>query len=93
MTILPPVHLDISEDQFQDDIWWKLALCEDGGKNRWFPPYSGYFHFLPSTWQGLGLTGYPHDHTYEEQKAGAIDLQARSGWGQWPGCASKLGLL
>ena len=81
------------DGSYPDDVWWSLALCEDGGRNRWFPPYSGYFHFLPSTWNGIGYSGYPHEHDYETQREAAEELQARYGWGQWPGCARKLGLL
>lgn len=75
------------------DVWWRLAMCEDGGRNRWFPPYSGYFHFLPSTYQAYGGVGYPHEHDYETQLAVAQRLQAAEGWYPWPGCAAKLGLL
>lgn len=75
------------------DVWWRLALCEDGGRNRWFPPYSGYFHFLPSTYQAYGGVGFPHEHDYETQLAVAQRLQSIEGWWPWPGCARKLGLL
>lgn len=75
-----------------DDVWARLAQCESGMRNLRNPPYSGYFQFLPSTFRAMGGTGGPADHTYEEQKAVAIRLQARSGWGQWPGCSRKLGL-
>jgi hypothetical protein len=75
-----------------DDVWWALALCEDGGRNRDFGPYSGYFHFLPSTYHANGGTGQPSDDDYETQKAVAMRLQAREGWAPWPGCRAKLGL-
>lgn len=75
-----------------DDIWWQLALCEDGGRNRQYGPFHGYFHFMLETWWGVGGTGNPEDHSYEEQKYRAQILQRRSGWGQWPGCRAKLGL-
>lgn len=75
-----------------DDIWWALALCEDGGRNRDFGPYSGYFHFLPSTYRANGGSGQPSADDYETQKAVAQTLQAREGWAPWPGCRAKLGL-
>ncbi len=75
-----------------NDVWWALALCEDGGRNRDFGPYSGYFHFLPSTYHANGGTGQPSDDDYETQKAVAQRLQAREGWAPWPGCRAKLGL-
>jgi resuscitation-promoting factor RpfB len=73
------------------DQWAALAQCESGGKNDSAGPYYGYFQFSPTTWRSLGGTGLPSDHTYSEQKAMAIALQARSGWGQWPVCSKKIG--
>lgn len=77
------------------DVWWQLALCESGGNPAISTGngYYGAFQFLPSTWWSVGGTGYPHEHSYETQLHFAQVLQARSGWGQWPGCAHKLGLL
>ena len=37
-------------------------------------------------------TGYPHEADAATQTAMAKKLQAQAGWGQWPGCADKLGL-
>jgi hypothetical protein len=74
-----------------DDVWTKLAQCESGNRNDTGAPYYGYFQFSASTWTSLGGTGLPSDHTYDEQKAMAIKLQARSGWGQWPVCSKKIG--
>lgn len=76
-------------------VWDRLAQCESGG--RWNintgNGYYGGLQFLPSTWRGVGGTGLPHQHSREEQIKRAQILQARSGWGQWPACARKLGLL
>lgn len=75
------------------DVWWSLALCESGGTNaNTGNGFYGYFQFMPSTWNGIGYPGLPTDHGYETQRAAAQALQARSGWGQWPACSSKLGL-
>lgn len=75
------------------DVWWSLALCESNGTNaNTGNGYFGFFQFLPSTWRSVGGTGLPSDHSYAEQKNRAQILQARSGWGQWPACSSKLGL-
>lgn len=76
-----------------DDTWTKLAACESGNRNDLGAPYYGYFQFSAGTWTAVGGSGLPSDHTYDEQKAMAQKLQARSGWGQWPACARKLGLL
>lgn len=76
-------------------VWDQLAACESGG--RWNintgNGYYGGLQFLPSTWRAVGGTGLPHQHSREEQIHRAQILQARSGWGQWPACARKLGLL
>lgn len=75
--------------------WDALAQCESGG--RWGlnsgNGYYGGIQFSLSTWRSLGGTGYPHEHSRETQIALGQKLQARSGWGQWPGCARKLGLI
>lgn len=75
--------------------WDALAACESGG--RWDlntgNGYYGGLQFSLGTWQSLGGTGYPHEHSRQTQIALGQKLQARSGWGQWPGCASKLGLI
>lgn len=76
-------------------VWDRLAQCESGG--RWNintgNGYYGGLQFLPSTWRNVGGTGLPHQHSREEQIYRAEILLARSGWGQWPQCAAKLGLL
>lgn len=71
-----------------------LARCESGGdpnKNTG-NGYYGAFQFLPATWRSLGYSGLPTDHSYETQREAAGRLIARSGWGQFPGCARKLGM-
>lgn len=76
------------------NIWDRLAQCESGGNwsiNSGNGYYGGLQFSLP-TWKAVGGTGYPHQASKAEQvKRGQI-LQARSGWGQWPACAFKLGL-
>lgn len=77
------------------DIWWVLGDCESGNdpaKNTG-NGYYGAFQFSIGTWNSMG-TGYDRaDHApYGVQLDAAKRLQARSGWGQWPGCAAKLGL-
>ena len=77
------------------DIWGALARCESGGNATAVSGsgrYFGAFQFSIGTWQSLGYSGNPIDHPYETQLAAAQKLQARSGWGQWPVCAGKLGL-
>lgn len=77
-------------------VWDKLALCESGG--RWdyngASGFDGGIQFLPSTWTAMG-TGYAFawQAPREVQIAAGQRLQARSGWGQWPACAKRLGLI
>lgn len=76
-------------------VWDRLAQCESGG-NWSINTGNGYYgglQFMLSTWQAVGGSGYPHQNSREEQIYRAEILLARSGWGQWPACAAKLGLL
>ena len=77
-----------------DDVWDRLAQCESGGnpKINTGNGFYGMYQFTLSTWQSLGGTGYPHEADAATQTAMAKKLQAQAGWGQWPGCADKLGL-
>ena len=77
-----------------DDVWAKLAQCESGGnpQTNTGNGFYGMYQFTLETWQALGGTGYPHEADAATQTAMAKKLQAQSGWGQWPGCADKLGL-
>lgn len=77
-------------------VWYDLARCESGG--RWSlntGTYDGGLQFHPSTWSANKPSGYP-EYAYQaspaQQIAVAKTLQARAGWGQWPSCASQLGL-
>ena len=76
--------------------WAALAACESGGNPRARSSsglYFGAFQFSIATWRSLGYGGNPADHSYGTQLEAAKRLQARSGWGQWPRCARRLGLL
>ena len=76
-------------------VWDRLAQCESGG-NWSINTGNGYYgglQFTLSTWRSLGGSGYPNQASRSEQIARAQALQARSGWGQWPACSAKLGLL
>jgi len=77
------------------DVWGRLAACESGGNPRARSAsglYHGAFQFSLATWRSLGYDGNPADHSYATQLEAAQRLQARSGWGQWPRCARRLGL-
>lgn len=77
-------------------VWDRLSLCESGG--RWdyngSSGFDGGLQFSPATWNAMA-TGYAFawQAPREIQIAAAQRLQARSGWGQWPACAKRLGLI
>lgn len=76
-------------------VWAQLAQCESGGDptTNTGNGYYGMYQFSLPTWQAVGGSGLPSDASAAEQTKRAKILQERSGWGQWPHCASKLGLL
>ncbi len=78
-----------------DDVFIRLSWCESGGRPDAVSrsgKYLGAFQFSLATWHGIGMPGSPIDYPFEVQLEAAKRLQARSGWGQWPTCARKLGL-
>lgn len=78
------------------DVWAALAQCESGGNPSIVSSnglYHGLYQFTVSTWQSVGGSGLPSQASASEQTERAKILQARSGWGQWPACSRKLGLL
>jgi hypothetical protein len=76
------------------DVWAELRDCESGGNygEDTGNGFYGAYQFSPSTWTGLGYAGLPSEAPPAVQDAAAAELQARSGWAQWPGCSAKLGL-
>ena len=77
-----------------NSVWDRLAQCESGG-NWSINTRNGFYggvQFSASTWRAIGGSGLPHQASRETQIAIAKKLQARAGWGQWPGCSAKLGL-
>jgi len=76
-----------------DGEWDQVARCESGG-NWAINTGNGYYgglQFSLSTWQGIGGSGYPHEHPRETQIAMGKQLWQTSGWGAWPACTRKLG--
>jgi hypothetical protein len=75
-------------------VWAELRACESGGNYAEDSGngYYGAYQFALSTWEGLGFSGLPSDASPAVQDEAAEELQARSGWGQWPACAAELGL-
>jgi resuscitation-promoting factor RpfA len=77
-----------------DLIWQRLRNCEAGGRYNANTGngYYGAYQFSAGTWRSLGYKGLPHQAPPEVQDEAARKLQARSGWGQWPACARRLGV-
>ncbi len=75
-------------------VWAELRQCESGGNyaDNTGNGYYGAYQFSLPTWESLGLSGLPSDASPATQDAAAAELQARSGWGQWPACSARLGL-
>lgn len=73
----------------------ELRQCESGGNYQANTGngYYGAYQFLPSTWRSMN-TGYdmPHTAPPEVQDDAAYRLIVRSGWGQFPACARKMGM-
>jgi resuscitation-promoting factor RpfB len=77
-------------------VWAQLAQCESGGNPAAVSAnglYHGLYQFSVQTWQAMGGSGLPSQASPAEQTQRAQALQAQSGWGQWPACAAKLGLI
>lgn len=72
----------------------ELRECESGDNysDDTGNGYYGAYQFSEQTWEGLGYSGLPSDATPSAQDQAAEQLQARSGWGQWPACSAELGL-
>lgn len=84
----------VVEERYVPGTWWALGDCESGNTNAdTGNGYYGYFQWSAATWRGMGHAGLPTDHGYDYQLAASVELQATYGWGQWPACARKLGLL
>ena len=75
-------------------MWAALRQCESSGNyaDNTGNGYYGAYQFSLPTWQSLGLSGLPSDAPPSVQDQAAHELQARSGWGQWPVCSRRLGL-
>jgi hypothetical protein len=77
------------------DPWPALRQCESDGNyaDDTGNGYYGAYQFNIGTWRSLGLGGLPSQASAAAQDQAAQELQARRGWGQWPSCARRLGLL
>jgi resuscitation-promoting factor RpfB len=76
-------------------VWLELRICESGDnyQENTGNGYYGAYQFSQQTWSGLGYPGRPDLEPPAMQDQAAMKLQADSGWGPWPACATALGLL
>lgn len=90
-----PVQNQAAPAPVTGDVWAALAQCESGGNPaaNTGNGYYGMYQFSLPTWQAVGGTGLPSENSAAEQTLRAQILQARAGWGQWPACARRIGLL
>jgi LysM repeat protein len=76
-------------------VWDQIARCESGG--NWATNtgngFYGGLQFTASSWRGVGGSGLPSQASREEQISRAQILQSHQGWGAWPACAARLGLI
>ncbi len=85
----------VSPTAASSGVWDQLAQCESGG-NWSINTGNGFYgglQFTLSSWRATGGSGYPNQASREEQIARAEILKSRQGWGAWPACSAKLGLL
>ncbi len=84
----------VPEPHVHDTVWDRLAQCESNGD--WHintgNGYYGGIQFSERSWRWVGGSGYPHEHSREEQIRRAEILLERQGWVAWPACSKKLGL-
>lgn len=77
-------------------VWYDLARCESGLRWDYDGRYDGGLQFHPDTWTRNKPSGYPkyaYQATPQQQIEVGKIVQRRAGWGAWPSCARKLGLL
>jgi hypothetical protein len=91
----PPPPPPPPPQQPASGVWAELRQCEssDNYGDDTGNGYYGAYQFLLSTWEALGFSGLPSQASPATQDLAARELQARSGWGQWPVCARRLGLI
>jgi hypothetical protein len=82
-------------DSFLDQELFKLRMCESHNnyQDNTGNGYYGAYQFAMQTWEDLGMTGRPDQATPDMQDYAAKVLHARAGWGPWPACTAKEGLI
>ncbi len=92
--VVPVVPVAPATAAASGGVWSELRHCESGGNysDDTGNGFYGAYQFSLATWHGLGFGGLPSSAAPAVQDRAAQELQARSGWGQWPGCSRKLRL-
>lgn len=83
-------------DPYYIPTWHALRECEapdwaGGWQANTGNGYYGGLQFALSSWRAVGGTGYPHEHSADEQIRRGQMLWEMQGWGAWPACSRKLG--
>jgi hypothetical protein len=80
-------------DAEREQMWDDLAECESGGdwQANTGNGYYGGVQFALDSWQSVGGSDYPHQHSRDEQIHRAEILLDRQGWDAWPHCSRELG--
>jgi hypothetical protein len=96
-TTAPPTTVaapTVTQTGGSTDVWLELRQCESGDdyQANTGNGYYGAYQFSQQTWTALGYPGRPDLEPPAMQDQAAHQLQAQSGWGQWPACAAALGL-
>lgn len=93
-TTAPAPTYTTSGDGGAGGVWLQLRQCESGDdyQANTGNGYFGAYQFSQQTWSNLGFPGRPDLEPPSMQDQAAMQLQAQSGWGQWPACSAALGL-
>jgi hypothetical protein len=76
-------------------IFEALRNCESGGNYRADTGngYYGAYQFAATTWWAIGYSGLPSQAPPQVQDQAAARLYDLSGWGAWPTCSVRIGLV
>lgn len=87
-TTVPPTTSIVTKSVSSTVNWDAIAECESGGD--WHintgNGYYGGLQFDLDTWKEAGGTGYPHQHSREEQIYRAEITYKKRGLSPWPNC-------
>lgn len=101
--MLAPLHLPAHDPVYVvPSPWIELATCESGPDwsegDGGIEPFRGGLQWHPATWADVAPDGAPTDPAeasprQEVQAAETLLSRPWGGFGHWPVCARKIGLL